>query len=127
MMLLCNINNLTFLYVSCQKWDSLSVVNKKNMGWDKESVDIYIPIDYSYCLLVMQLSNESRKYHMNLGINTGCMEMWIVELIQQHHWESKMQKKSETMVLQTALCQKTFLCLGNIFNMGIVRYWSSLR
>ena len=47
--------------------------------------------------------------------------LWMVELIQRRRCESNTRKVSGTTVLQTACGQKTFLRLGKVLSISVVR------
>jgi len=137
-------------YVSWTVRDSLGVVNEKNMSWGEESADrrlnLYIPIEilWSICckrcrheheLKVFNVPNktviellfanhalECREQKYRSQANTSSVRLWMVESIQQRHWERKMRKVLETMILQMTWGQNTSLRFGNVFNMRVVRY-----
>jgi len=61
-MILCSANNLAFSYVSCPKWDSLSVVNEKNMGRDEGSAD-------STCTFLLRCCEEYAANNVAMSAN----------------------------------------------------------
>ena len=122
------------------------------MSWGEESADsrpnLYIPIEMlwiiccKWCrhepeLKVFNVPNKTviellfashaaeyreQKLPYRSRANTGSARLWIVEVVQQCHWKRKMRKVLGAMVLQMAWGQNASLCLGNVFNMRVVRY-----